>query len=52
MRRTLISILLLASTAAICSPPPLEVTAVRFWTFSEVTRVAIETNGEFHFRSD
>src|SRR5262249_51417691 len=23
-----------------------------FWTLSEVTRIAIETNGEFRFRSD
>ena len=53
MGRTLISTLLLASTAALCaSSSQLEVTAVRFWTLSEVTRVAIETNGEFRFRSD
>src|SRR3979409_1932886 len=53
MSRTLISTLLLASTAAICSPSSqLEVTAVRFWTLSEMTRVAIETNGDFRFRSD
>ncbi len=31
---------------------PLEVKAVRFRSFSEVTRVAIEVNGEFRFRSD
>src|SRR5260370_26481252 len=53
MRRTLISSCLLVSTSLICSPSSqLEVTAVRFWTLSEVTRVAVETNGEFHFRSD
>jgi N-acetylmuramoyl-L-alanine amidase len=53
MGRTLISTLLLTSTAALCAPSSqLEVTAVRFWTLSEVTRVAIETNGEFRFRSD
>ena len=53
MRRTLISIWLLASAGSICSSSAqLEVTAVRFWTLSEVTRVAIETTGEFHFRSD
>src|SRR5258705_1767324 len=56
MRQALISTLLLASTGALClaqhSSPQLEVTAVRFWTFAEVTRIAIETNGEFRFRSD
>jgi N-acetylmuramoyl-L-alanine amidase len=53
MRRTLISTLLLASTGALCSSSSqLEVTAVRFWTLPEATRVAIETNGEFRFRSD
>jgi N-acetylmuramoyl-L-alanine amidase len=53
MRRTLISILLLASTGALCSSSSqLEVTAVRFWTLPEATRIAIETNGEFRFRSD
>ena len=60
MRETLISTLLLASllasTGTLClaqhSSPQLEVTAVRFWTFAEVTRIAVETNGEFRFRSD
>jgi N-acetylmuramoyl-L-alanine amidase len=53
MRQTLISILLLASLCfAQHSPQQLEVTAVRFWTFAEVTRIAVETNGEFRFRSD
>jgi N-acetylmuramoyl-L-alanine amidase len=53
MRRTLISTLLLASTGALCSSSSqLEVTAVRFWTLSEATRIAVETNGEFRFRSD
>ncbi len=31
---------------------PLQVTAVRFWSLDEVTRVAIETNGEFRFHSE
>src|SRR6266550_2350042 len=54
IRRALISTLLLAWTGAVspASSPQLEVTAVRFWTLSEVTRIAIETNGEFRFRSD
>ena len=48
------STLLLVWTVALCPPAlgQLEVTAVRFWTLSEVTRIAIETNGEFRFRSD
>src|SRR6266436_2419228 len=66
MRQALISTLLLASTGAVClaqhsqsqsaqsqlAQPQLEVTAVRFWTFAEVTRIAVETHGEFRFRSD
>ena len=53
MSRALISTLLLTLTiAAGPAPAELEVTAVRFWTLSEVTRIAIETNGEFRFRSD
>jgi N-acetylmuramoyl-L-alanine amidase len=54
LRRALIVSLLLASTVAVCpaGPAQLEVTAVRFWTLSEVTRIAVETNGEFRFRSD
>jgi N-acetylmuramoyl-L-alanine amidase len=53
MRRTLISALLLALTGALCpATSQLEVTAVRFWTLPEVTRVAVETNGPFRFRSD
>ncbi len=34
------------------SGAPLEVKAVRFRSFSRVTRIAIEVNGDFHFRSD
>src|SRR5262245_33181725 len=55
IRRRLISTWLLASSATICPAQhssQLEVTAVRFWTLSEVTRIAVETNGEFRFRSD
>jgi N-acetylmuramoyl-L-alanine amidase len=53
MRRTLISALLLASAGSLCAAiPQLEITAVRFWTLSGVTRVAVETNGPFRFRSD
>src|SRR6476661_9811923 len=52
-RRKLIPTLLLAWTGAICpASSQLEITAVRFWTLTEVTRIAVETNGEFRFRSD
>ncbi len=30
---------------------PLAVTAVRFWSLSDVTRIAVETNGHFDFSS-
>jgi N-acetylmuramoyl-L-alanine amidase len=30
----------------------LQVTAIRFWSLADVTRVAIETNGDFEYRSD
>jgi len=53
MRQKLISTLLLAWTGAVCpAASQLEVTDVRFWTLSDVTRIAIETTGEFKFRSD
>src|SRR3954453_23273455 len=32
--------------------PPHEVTAVRFWSLTDTTRVVIETTDEFQFRSD
>src|SRR5438309_1259945 len=55
MRARLIPILLLVSTGRgfpAQQRSAVELTAVRFWTLSEVTRVAIETNGEFQFRFD
>src|ERR1051325_4096770 len=55
MRPTPISLLLLAGAVTVCPAQhtaQLEITAVRFWTLTEVTRIAIETNGEFRFRSD
>lgn len=53
MRRALIPTMLLASSGSLCpATSQLEVTAVRFWTLPEITRVAVETNGEFRFRSD
>src|SRR5438876_10233102 len=55
MRLTLISTLVAAAAATVCpaqKSAQLEVTDVRFWTLSDVTRIAIETNGEFRFHSD
>jgi N-acetylmuramoyl-L-alanine amidase len=34
------------------SPAPLAVTAVRFWSLDEATRVVVEVSGEFEYRSD
>ena len=31
---------------------PRHVTAVRFWSLGEVTRIAVETDGDFRVRSD
>ncbi|MDQ6704706.1 MAG: N-acetylmuramoyl-L-alanine amidase [Acidobacteriota bacterium] len=41
-----------ASLVAESRLAPLEVTDVRFWSLGAVTRVAIETNGEFRYQSD
>jgi len=32
--------------------PPAKVTAVRFWSLGDATRVAVELTSEFHFRTD
>jgi N-acetylmuramoyl-L-alanine amidase len=56
MRAPLISVFALpvmAMCAATARPAlDLQVTAVRFWTAGDVTRVAIEANGDFTFRRD
>ena len=50
--------LLAALGLALCTAPlpaaepGLSVTAVRFWTLGEVTRVAVEVSGEFKYRTD
>lgn len=41
-----------ALTTAAESSEPHHVTAVRFWSLGEVTRIAIETDGDFTVRSD
>ena len=52
-RRNRVAGFLLAA-AALCSgaSAPSKVTAVRFWSLGDVTRVAIEVSSEFHYRSD
>lgn len=42
----------LSSLQAQSAPPPRAVTAVRFWSMTDTTRVVIETTDEFQFRSD
>ena len=54
-RRLTAAIGLLASTTvAVGAPVPSspEVTAVRYWTLADTTRVAIEITGDLHYRSD
>jgi N-acetylmuramoyl-L-alanine amidase len=46
------ALILTAVLSAETATQPLQVTAVRFWSLSDVTRVAIETNGGFQFKSD
>jgi N-acetylmuramoyl-L-alanine amidase len=46
------AIALAAALSAQTATQPLQVTAIRFWSLTDVTRVAIETNGEFQYKSD
>jgi len=48
----LVAILSLAVALAGEVGEPHHVTAVRFWSLGEVTRIAIETDGDFHVHSD
>ena len=55
MRQAMIWSLLALSVAPVSPAERAEalvVTAVRFWSLSDVTRVAIETNGAFRYHSD
>ncbi len=54
MRAPLVPVLLVLAACAVSGRPAadLQVTAVRFWTLSDVTRVAIEVNGDFTFKRD
>src|SRR5579859_7880921 len=53
-RRLTAALMLAAATAApeTQQAAPLEVTAVRYWSLAETTRIAIEITGEVHYRSD
>src|SRR4030088_3473120 len=46
------ALVFLSSLHAQTSGPSHAVTAVRFWSMSDTTRVVIETTDEFEFRSD
>jgi N-acetylmuramoyl-L-alanine amidase len=48
------SLLLLLAVGAQAAEPeePHHVTAVRFWSLGNVTRIAVETDGDFHVKSD
>ena len=52
MGRLLLLLTALAGLLAAASDPQHHVTAVRFWSLGDVTRVAIETDGEFEILSD
>jgi len=54
MRTRLIPVLAVLAVSAVPGRPAADpqVTAVRFWTLSDVTRVAIEANGDFNYRRD
>ena len=48
----LASIALLAALPALPQTEALQLSGVRFWSFQDFTRVAIEINGEFRYSSD
>jgi N-acetylmuramoyl-L-alanine amidase len=50
----LLAVLLCATSSAVASDDaePRHVTAVRFWSLGEVTRIAIETDGDFQVKTD
>ncbi len=54
MRAPLVSVFLMLAACVVSGKPAadLQVTAVRFWTLSDVTRIAIEANGDFSFKRD
>jgi N-acetylmuramoyl-L-alanine amidase len=48
----LVAVSVFASQDAAKPPQPLSVTAVRYWSLEDATRVVIEVSGEFQFRRD
>ena len=56
MTRMVIPIVGLATLAAVFNPAlraePLKVNAIRFWTYEETTRIAVEVSGEFQYHSE
>src|SRR5690349_7791055 len=54
MRTQLVPALAVPAVCAVSGKPAadLQVNAVRFWTLSDVTRVAIEVNGDFTYKRD
>jgi N-acetylmuramoyl-L-alanine amidase len=50
--RTVLAGLLLLLPACFGAPPKTAVTAVRFWTLNDATRIVIEASGDFEFTSD
>jgi N-acetylmuramoyl-L-alanine amidase len=54
MRTSVVPVLAVLAACAVSGKPAadLQVTAVRFWTLSDVTRIAIEANGDFNFKRD
>ena len=51
-RLAVFSVVCWALVARAGSAPTAAVTAVRHWSLGEVTRIAVEVSGDFHYRSD
>src|ERR1700739_3244140 len=52
-KRLILSLILMAGAAIAADlDEPHHVTAVRFWSLGEVTRIAVETDGDFTVHSD
>jgi len=52
MGAALLALLGVASAPGVEPDEPHHVTAVRFWSLGNVTRIAVETDGDFHVKSD
>ncbi len=51
-RKIWLALLLAGGLLAAESGEPYHVTAVRFWSLGDVTRIVVETDGDFQVRSD